>query len=168
MNLGTCSLFKIALMSSNNQGVKADLKRLALNVKRILPLRPNMQLLQETRRGIRRMVVLPSDKCNKLTDCLCSISIVLQPSDSPISREFRRMYRFSGVYMIWWSWQWVYGSWWILPWEGASVMSRTLPYSHQSNGVMERYNQTMRTMVRSMLIDQPGKCLWPEACSTYS
>jgi len=37
-------------------------------------------------------------------------------------------------------------------------------YSHQSNGVSERYNRTIQTMVRGMLIDYPDQCLWGEAC----
>ena len=40
----------------------------------------------------------------------------------------------------------------------------TPPYSHQSNGVPERYNRTIQTMVRSMLIDYPDQRLWGEAC----
>jgi len=40
----------------------------------------------------------------------------------------------------------------------------TPPYSHQSNRVPERYNRTIQTMVRGMLIDYPDQCLWGEAC----
>jgi len=44
---------------------------------------------------------------------------------------------------------------------------RTPPYTHQSNEVAERYNRTIQTMVRSMLIDlKPAdNFLWAEACS---
>ena len=44
---------------------------------------------------------------------------------------------------------------------------RTPPYSHQLNGVAERYNCTMQTMVRSMLIDlnPTDNRLWAEACT---
>ena len=43
---------------------------------------------------------------------------------------------------------------------------RTPPYSHQSNGVAERYNRTIQTMVRSMLINlnPADNRLWAEAC----
>jgi len=43
---------------------------------------------------------------------------------------------------------------------------RTPPYSHQSNGVAERYNHTIQTIVRSMLIDlnPADNRLWAEAC----
>jgi len=43
---------------------------------------------------------------------------------------------------------------------------RILPYSYQSNGVAERYNRTIQTMVRSMLLDlKPAdNHLWAEAC----
>ena len=40
----------------------------------------------------------------------------------------------------------------------------TPPYSHQLNGVSERYNRTIQTMVRGMLIDYPDQHLWGEAC----
>ena len=44
---------------------------------------------------------------------------------------------------------------------------RIPPYSHQSNGVAERYNRTIQTMVRSMLLDlKPAdNHLWAEACT---
>jgi len=44
---------------------------------------------------------------------------------------------------------------------------RIPPYSHQSNGVAERYNRTIQAMVRSMLIElKPAdNRLCAEACS---
>jgi len=50
----------------------------------------------------------------------------------------------------------------------------TPPYSHQSNGVPERYNRTIQTMARSMILDlvnpsnpdpKPDLKLWGEACN---
>jgi len=46
---------------------------------------------------------------------------------------------------------------------------RTPPYSHQSNGVAERYNRTIQAMVRSMLIDlnPADNRLWAEQLYIY-
>ena len=46
-----------------------------------------------------------------------------------------------------------------------------LPYSHEYNGVAERFNRTLMTMMRMMLQhlegqDQDRKRLWTEACHT--
>lgn len=41
----------------------------------------------------------------------------------------------------------------------------TPPYSHKSNGVAERFNRTIGTMVRCMIMDH-GKYLWGEAYAT--
>jgi len=41
----------------------------------------------------------------------------------------------------------------------------TPPYSHESNGIPERYNRTIQTMMRAMLLNL-DKRLWAEACTT--
>jgi len=41
----------------------------------------------------------------------------------------------------------------------------TPPYSHESNSIPERYNRTIQTMMRAMLLNL-DKHLWAEACTT--
>ena len=40
------------------------------------------------------------------------------------------------------------------------------PYSHESNGVAERFNRTVVTMMRSTMMDMDSKFLWAEAAAT--
>ena len=46
------------------------------------------------------------------------------------------------------------------------VSEMTPPYSHESAGVAERFNRTITTMMRSMMINMQSKFLWAEAAAT--
>ena len=50
--------------------------------------------------------------------------------------------------------------------EKGIVSEVTPPYSHESAGVAERYNRTIATMMRSMMINMKSKFLWAEAAAT--
>jgi len=51
--------------------------------------------------------------------------------------------------------------------ESAGItVEHTPPYSHESNGLAERFNRTIITMMRSMMMDMDSKFLWAEAAAT--
>jgi transposase InsO family protein len=47
--------------------------------------------------------------------------------------------------------------------ESGISHDRTVPYSHESNGVAERCNRTITTIARTLLVDYESKALWAEA-----
>jgi transposase InsO family protein len=47
--------------------------------------------------------------------------------------------------------------------ESGISHNRTVPYSHESNGVAERFNRTIITIARTLLVDYESKALWAEA-----
>jgi len=46
------------------------------------------------------------------------------------------------------------------------VYELTPPYGHESNGLAERFNRTIITMMRAMMMDIDSKFLWAEAAAT--
>jgi len=46
------------------------------------------------------------------------------------------------------------------------ICELTPPYAHESNGIAKRYNRTIATMMRTMMIDISSKFLWAEAAAT--